>query len=226
MPVMAIFLPLPVAIGLTAIIHLVHNVFKTGLLWKAIDWNIALRFGSTALAASIPGALLLKGLSEFTPIREYSFLGIKGEISLLHICIGLLLLLFATMEAFPHKIYRIKNLFFGGAISGFFGGLSGNQGALRSIFLINTNLDTKAFIGTNSVISVIVDIIRLIVYSLSFQHLLTREHVPLLSIAIIAGMSGVFLGMILLKKITIAFIQKIIIVLLYLLGTLLILGII
>lgn len=226
MPVMAIFLPLPIAIGLTAIIHLVHNVLKTGMLWKAIDWNIALRFGSTALAASIPGALLLKGLSEFTPIKEYSFLGIKGEILLLHICIGLLLILFATMEAFPHKIYRIKNLFFGGAISGFFGGLSGNQGALRSIFLINTNLDTKAFIGTNAVIAVIVDIIRLVIYSLSFQHLLTRAHVPLLSIAVIAGMSGVFLGMVLLKKITIEFIQKIIIALLYLLGTLLVLGII
>ena len=226
MPVIAIFLPLPIAIALTAIIHLIHNSLKTGLLWKAIDWSIAIRFGSTALAASIPGALLLKSLSELAPTKEYFFLGIKGEFSVLHICIGLLLIAFATMETFSHKIYRIKNLFFGGAISGFFGGLSGNQGALRIIFLINTNLDEKAFIGTNAVIAVLVDIIRLAVYSLSFQHLLTKEHAPLLGIAVTAGAIGVFLGMVLLRKIIIAFIQKIIIALLYLLGALLTLGII
>ncbi len=226
MPVMAIFLPLPIAIGLTAIIHLIHNALKTGLLWKAIDWSIALRFGSTAVAASIPGALLLKVLSEIAPIKEYSLMRIKGEISLLHICIGLLLVTFATMEAFPHKIYRLKNLFFGGAISGFFGGLSGNQGALRSVFLINTPLNEKAFIGTNAVIAAVVDTIRLVIYSLSFRHLLTKEHAPLLSVAVIAGICGVFLGVVLLKKITLAFIQKIIITLLYLFGTLLALGII
>lgn len=130
------------------------------------------------------------------------------------------------MEAFPHKIYRINNLFFGGAISGFFGGLSGNQGALRSVFLINTNLDERAFIGTNAVIAVAVDIIRLAVYSVTFQHLLTKGHAPLLSVAAIAGICGVFSGMALLKKITIVFIQKIIIALLYLIGILLTLGII
>lgn len=226
MPVIAVFLPLPISIALTAIVHLIHNALKTGLFWRVINWSIVFRFGSTALAASIPGALLLKSLSEFAPIREYFFLGIKGEISLLHICIGLLLITFATLEAFPHKIYRMKNLFLGGAISGFFGGLSGNQGALRSVFLINTNLNEKAFIGTNAVIAVAVDTIRLAIYSLSFQNLLTKEYLPLLSVALISSICGVFLGMVLLKKITIAFIQKIIIALLYLFGILLALGII
>lgn len=226
MPVMALFVPVPVAIGLTAIVHLIHNALKTGLLRESINWSVALKFGSTALLASIPGALLLKVLSELTPVTKYSFLGIKGELSILHICIGLLLILFATMEAFPNKIYRVKNLFLGGAISGFFGGLSGNQGALRSAFLINTHLNTKAFIGTNAVIAMTVDSSRLLIYSLSFHELLTKEYVPVLSVAVTAGFCGIFLGMALLEKITVAFIQKIIIILLYLLGFLLMIGII
>ncbi len=226
MPVIAIFFPLPIAISLTAITHLFHNLLKTSLLWRMINWTIAIRFGVTALAASIPGALLLKKLSEFAPIKEYSFWEIRGEISILHICVGLLLILFASTEAIPHKMYRIKNLFIGGAISGFFGGLSGNQGALRSVFLINTNLDKSAFIGTNAIIAVVVDVARLVVYSLSFSNLFTGSNLPLLSTAVICAIGGVLLGMALLKKITMEFIQKIIIALLYLLGTLLILGII
>ncbi len=190
MPVMAIFFPLPIAISFTAIIHLLQNSLKTYLLWRVIDWNVALKFGLTALIASIPGALLLKELSVFGSAKEYVFLGIKG------------------------------------AVSGFFGGLSGNQGALRSVFLINTNLDKNAFIGTNAMISMMVDIARLVVYSLSFSHLLASANLSLCGIAIAAAGGGVLLGMTLLKKVTIEFIQKLIIVLLFLLGTLLILGII
>lgn len=226
MPVIAIFLPLPLAIALTAVIHLFHNLFKTGLLWKAVDWNVATKFGSVALIASIPGALLLKKLSVFAPLKKYSVLGIPAELSILHICIGLLLILFATLEAFPQKNFKVKNLFIGGALSGFLGGLSGNQGALRSVFLINTNLKKEAFIATNALIAVVVDIARLVVYSLSFQQLFASTIRPLLMIPLAASLGGVLLGMLLLKKITIVLIQRTIIVLLYVLGILLVLGII
>jgi len=226
MPMIAIFFPLPIAISLTAVIHLLHNLMKTGLLWRAIDWTVAVKFGAAALIASIPGALLLKGLSEYAPVKEYSIWEIRGEISVLRMCIGFLLILFASMEAFPHKIYRVKNLFLGGAVSGFFGGLSGNQGALRSVFLINTNMDKRAFIGTNAIIAMIVDIARLVVYSLSFRHLIISSNLPLLGIAIAASLGGVCLGMTLLQKITLGFIQKLVIILLYILGAFMVLGII
>lgn len=226
MPVIAIFLPLPLAITLTAIIHLFHNLLKTGLLWRAVDWNVAIRFGSMALIASIPGALLLKKLSVFTPLMTYSVLGIPAELSLLHICIGLLLILFATLEAFPYKDYRVKNLYLGGALSGFLGGLSGNQGALRSVFLINSNLKKEPFIATNAFIAVVVDSARLVIYSLSFQQLFVTTNRPLIMIPLAASLGGVLLGMLLLKKITIALIQRTIIVLLYVLGILLVAGII
>lgn len=41
----------------------------------------------------------------------------------------------------------------GGLLSGFFGGLSGNQGALRSAFLLKAGLSKEAFIATGTVSS-------------------------------------------------------------------------
>lgn len=52
----------------------------------------------------------------------------------------------------------------GGTISGFFGGLSGNQGALRSAFLLKAGLSKKAFVATGVVSAVIFDAVRLMVY--------------------------------------------------------------
>jgi uncharacterized membrane protein YfcA len=225
MPVIAIFFPLPIAIGLAAVVHLVHSMLRTGLLWKAIDWKIVVHFGIPALIAVIPGALALQKLSHFAPLTTYTFFSIKGEVSILHLCIGLLLIFFATLEMFPRE-YRVKNLILGGALSGFFGGLSGNQGAIRSVFLVNMDLDKEAFIGTNAVIGVVVDIARLVIYSFSFGTLLVQADRTLLGVALGGALAGIFLGMFLLRKATIAFIQKVIIALLYLLGILLAVGII
>jgi len=225
MPIIAIFFPLPIAIGLTAIVHLMHSLLRTGLLWKAIDWKIVIFFGIPALVAVIPGALALQTLSQFAPLKKYTVFSIQGEISILHLCIGLLLILFATMEMFSRKI-RFKNLMLGGILSGFFGGLSGNQGAIRSIFLVNTQMGKEAFIGTNALIGAVVDFFRIVIYIWSFGRLFVQIDKALFGVAIVGALAGVFLGLTLLKKITITFIQKVIVILLYFLGTLLVLGII
>ncbi len=226
MPIIAIFFPLPVAIALTAVVHLFHNLLKTGLLWKEVNWRIVVRFGGPAIVAAILGAWLLQKLSFLGSLTTYEFFGRREEISLLHLLIGGLLILFATLEAFPQKAIKMKSLFWGGAMSGFFGGLSGNQGAFRSLFLVNARLQTKTFIGTNAVIAVAVDIIRLIIYGFSFGFLLKSVSVSLWTVSVGGSLAGVCLGMIFLKKITITFIQKTIIFLLYLLGILLAMGII
>lgn len=223
MPIIAVFFPVPIAIGLAAVVHLLHSLLRTGLLWKAINWKIVIRFGIPALIAVIPGAFALQRLSQFPPLKKYTLFSIPAELSILHLCIGLLLIVFATLEMFPQKI-RIKNLILGGALSGFFGGLSGNQGAIRSAFLVQTHMKKEAFIGTNAVIGTVVDIVRLAIYSFSFGELLSDK--PLLGTALGGALAGVLLGMMLLKKVTIDLIQKIIIILLYVLGILLAIGMI
>ncbi len=49
-------------------------------------------------------------------------------------------------------------------LSGFFGGLSGHQGALRSAFLAKSGLSTERFVGSNAVIGFLVDLTRISVY--------------------------------------------------------------
>ena len=79
-----------------------------------------------------------------------------------------LMLVFAVLELHP----RFKALEFdrrylplGGVLSGFFGGLSGHQGALRSAFLSKSGVTPAAFVGTNAVIGLLVDLIRISGYA-------------------------------------------------------------
>src|SRR5262245_53274580 len=101
MPVIAVFFPVPVAVAVTALVHLLNNLFKLALLWQKIDWKIVLRFGIPALIATIPGALLLFALSGLPQITSYSVGHINAAITPLKIIVGLLLIFFATAEWLP-----------------------------------------------------------------------------------------------------------------------------
>ena len=51
-----------------------------------------------------------------------------------------------------------------GLASGFVGGLTGHQGAVRSAYLLRLGLDRDAFVGTGVLIACLVDVSRLAVY--------------------------------------------------------------
>ena len=95
-----------------------------------------------------------------------------------------------------------KSLPIGGFLSGFFGGLSGNQGALRSSFLIKHGLDKETFIATTVVISTMVDFTRLGVYSSNILQINLEDYLTLGVSSILAAILGAFIGNKLLKKIT------------------------
>lgn len=215
---------MPVAISLTAVVHLFHNFFKASLYRHEIDIRIALQFGIPASFASILGAVLLKVLSSLSSWKQYVFLGIKGNFSPLYAVIGVLFLFFATLELIPLKKYQIKNSWIAGLCSGFLGGLSGYQGAIRSTFLLHSNLSAGAFIGTSALIAVAIDLFRLFVYGTSFFPLLENTGLILTSLLFSAG--GTFLGTLYMQKITIHFIRKIITAALYFIGILITLGMI
>lgn len=46
-------------VAITAIVHLLNNLFKLSLLWRHVSKPVVLAFGVPALMAAIPGALLL-----------------------------------------------------------------------------------------------------------------------------------------------------------------------
>jgi uncharacterized membrane protein YfcA len=130
--------------------------------------------------------------------------------------------LLGLLPRFKTLAFDRKYLPLGGLLSGFFGGLSGLQGAMRSAFLIKAGLDKEAFIGTNTVSSVIVDVARLIVYGLSFYTTrflsLSSDMLGLISWATVAAFVGAFIGARLMKKVTLRMVQIIVGVMLMAVG--------
>jgi len=224
MPVFAIFFPLEIAIASTAVVHLANNLFKVVLLGKKADLKVVISFAAPGIIFAFFGAYLLTFLSALTPIAEYS-IGIKiFEITPVKLVIAILIFFFSLFELLPYFekiVFDRRYLAYGGALSGFFGGFSGLQGALRSAFLVKAGLEKEAFIGTGVVCAVLVDFSRLIVYGVSFYSrgfntLSDHGGIELIFIATIAAFLGSFVGSRLLKKITMDAIK-------YLVGAMLIL---
>jgi uncharacterized protein len=229
MPVAAIFFPVPVAIALTAFVHLLNSLLKLALLWREVHWGVTVRFGLPALFASIPGAWLLNVLAEFGSLASYQIGFLHAEVLPVKLAAGLLLIVFATAELFPflqHLKPSVKALPVGGVLSGFFGGLSGHQGAFRSAFLINAGLDKNSFVATNAAIASLVDLSRLAVYTFSFGAFFEQVDLTLIASTSLTAFLGIFVGTMWLKKVTISFIQKLVAAMLYLLGTFLCVGVI
>ena len=229
MPVTAIFFPVPVAVAITAVVHLLNNLFKLALLWRRVSVRVLLIFGIPAAVAAIPGALLLDYLSGMEPLARYTLAGSDYAVMPVKLAAGVLLIVFATAELLPF-LNRVSEhhlgLPSGGVLSGFFGGLSGHQGAFRSAFLLKAGLGKEAFIATNAAIAALVDSSRILVYGATFESTLLKEQGGLIVFATLSAFFGVFLGARLLKKVTLSFIRKLVAVMLYLLGGLLCAGII
>ena len=210
LPVFALFFDLETSIALTAIVHFLNNVFKFFLVYKKIDIKIVLIFGIPSLLLAFLGAWLLKLFSGSTPLFTYNLAGHSFSVSIVGITIGILMLLFSLWEVIPYFkniSFGKNNLIWGGALSGFFGGLSGHQGALRSAFLVKLHLEKEVFIGTGIAIACLVDIARLSIYSTSISKELIFQNYQLLIGAIVAAWIGAFAGSKLLKKTTYSFIK-------------------
>ena len=142
-PVFMIFFPVDLAIALTGIVHFFNNVFKLFLVGKKADKQVLLRFGIPAVIAAIAGAWLLLNITDLNPLFTYQLNGKTIEVYPVKFIISVLLIFFAILDLIPflNKLkFGKKHMPIGGALSGFFGGLSGNQGALRSAFLIKVGL--------------------------------------------------------------------------------------
>ena len=208
MPAFALFLPVQVAVASTAVVHAANNLFKAGLMAGQVDRRVLLRFGLPAVAASFVGAALLATLAVGEPLLRWSFLGRPAEVTTVKLVMGVLILIFALFELVPSlRSLRApaRWLPVGGALSGFFGGLSGHQGALRAIFLAPLGLSPTAFAGTQALIALLVDGARLLVYGSAFA--LRGEVATAIPWALVGGVTlsafaGAFLGKRLLPKVS------------------------
>jgi uncharacterized membrane protein YfcA len=228
-PVFAIFFPIDIAIALTGVVHFSNNLFKIALVGKNTDKSVLLRFGIPAILASFAGAWLLLKITVLPTLFQYELLGKEFEVTPVKLIISILLIIFSLLEISPsfQKVQFGKDkLIFGGILSGFFGGLSGIQGAIRSAFLIKSGLSKEAYIATGVVIASLVDFTRLSVYASRFTSANLHENLTLLISATLSAIAGAYFGKKLLKKVTLRSIQLIVAIMLILISIALGLGLI
>jgi uncharacterized membrane protein YfcA len=232
LPVFALFFPPTIAVAATAMVHVLNNLFKAGLTWRAVDWGVAWRFGLPAAPAAIAGAWLLSRLDGAAPLFSVEAYGIRLDPTPAGLTIGLVLIAFAGLEIWP-RFQRLQApprfLPLGGVLSGFFGGLSGHQGALRSMFLLKTGLGPAAFVATGAALAVLVDLVRLPVYLASLAAAgedFDARALQAVGVAVLAAFAGSWLGARLLPKATLALVRLSVAALMALIGTAMALGVI
>jgi hypothetical protein len=234
LPAFALFLPPAVAVASTAIVHFANNIFKVTLLARDARRDVVTRFGIPAIAAAIAGAYVLSQLPADTTIASWQAAGSRFTITPVKLVLGVLIVAFGLLELLPAmRRFRAapKYLPLGGLIAGFFGGLSGHQGALRAAFLAPLGLSPTEFAATQSVLGLMVDAARLIVYAATFLTGTTgavAAGIPwrLVAIATAAALTGAWVGRTLLPKLTIARLHWLVGVLLLIVGAALAAGVI
>ena len=233
LPVFALFFPAEMAVVATAMVHGANNVFKVSLLGRYADREVVLKFGLPAIAAAVLGALALGwfALSDSSLTIEVNE-EVFSEITPVKLVIGLLMIGFALFELLPR--FRVlefdrRYLPLGGLLSGFFGGLSGHQGALRSAFLAKAGLTTERFVASNAAIGFLVDLTRISVYVALFTaaggHVSEFSGWPLVITGAVSAFCGVLLGKQFLHKVKMTSVQTLVGVLLFGVGLALVTGV-
>jgi len=213
MPVLAMFLPLEEAIAITAIVHFLNNLLKLVLLGRYADQHVVVKFGLPALLSAFLGAWVLGFLVAQAPLVNYHLFNREFHVTLVKLIIAILLAVFTLYELASKDgtvSFDKKYLPIGGFMSGFLGGLSGHQGALRSAFLIKSGLSKESFLGSGIVIACLVDLARIAMYGVSFPSLITQSQLFLLVAVSASAFGGTLLGNQLAQKATIHTIQGIV----------------
>jgi len=187
-PAFAYFYDVKTAVFLVSIVHLANNMLKYSLFAKHVNKEILKRFGLISIAGAIGGSLL-QGYMD----RE-----------VVTILLAIVLIVVGISEFLPARYtIQIARKYdpIGGLLSGLLGGLIGNQGAIRSAYLLGYRLEKEVFIGTATAISVVIDLSRIPVYVFNQSEQLETAGLNLVLIIGVAFV-GTLIGKEVLKKIS------------------------
>lgn len=233
LPAFALFFPVPIAVAATGAVHLLNNLFKGGLLRRKAHWPTVLRFGLPAIPFAVLGAWVLSLLGSAATVFEWSAFGKVFTPTAASIVIGFVMIAFAILELQPwfQRLAAPSRLMpLGGAISGFVGGLTGQQGAFRSMFLLKSGLEPARFIPTGVLIAILIDLSRLPIYAITFSETtalrLGEREGQLIAVGTLCAVAGAYLGALYLEKATIEIVRMIVACLMLLVGSALVFGIV
>jgi uncharacterized membrane protein YfcA len=179
-PVLALHVDTRLAIAAVSVPHLVGTAQRFFRMRANIDRRLLLQFGITSAVGGLAGALL------HSRVRN----------SGLDIVFGFLLLFTATAEltGWMRKVrWGHSTGPMAGLISGFLGGLVGNQGSIRTAGLLAYDVSPTAFVATATTVALIVDGARMPVYIVS-QGSEMMSLWPILAVATAGVVIGTAIG--------------------------------
>jgi uncharacterized membrane protein YfcA len=150
-PLIALKAGTKTAVAAVSLPHLIGTGLRFWRLRDSLDRRVFWRFGLTSAAGGLAGALL----------------NARASSPALTIVFGSLLV-FAGAAQITGSAQRWRFhgsvAWIAGALSGFFGGLVGNQGGIRSAAMLGFDLPRERFVATATAIALIVDAARMPVY--------------------------------------------------------------
>lgn len=179
-PLIASQLGTPVAVAIVAIPHAVATTIRAWRLRHEVDWPIFRRFGLWSAAGGLTGALLFTRLGSMTLTRLLGALLILTAVSSLS----------GWSDRMPVPRWAAWIL---GALSGFFGGIVGNQGGLRAAALLGLGLTSTAFVATSTMTGVIVDVVRTPIYAARQGEAIVSAW-PFIAVATVGAVAGTLIG--------------------------------
>lgn len=232
LPAFSLFFPVPVAVAATGVVHLLNNLFKCGLLGRQADWRTVARFGLPAIPAAVAGAWLLSVLGSTDDLFTWTMFGRAFGPTAAGVAIGGLMVILAFLEFqpwFQRLAAPARMMPLGGLMTGFIGGLTGQQGAFRSIFLLKSGLAPGPFIATGVVIAILIDLSRLPTYAARFTggDIGLGDHGwRLVATATLCAFAGALLGARYLGKVTVGVVRVIVAGMMMLIGVAILVGLI
>ncbi len=185
-PILSLSVGTKLAVAIVSVPHLIATALRFFMLRSHVDKKILLSFGLTSAVGGLTGAFLFSQFS--TPALTLIF--------------GLILVFagFTGASGLSEKMrFSGAMAWTAGAISGFLGGLVGNQGGIRSAALLGAKISKETFVATATATGLIVDLARMPIYFWSEMNGLL-EHLRWIGISSLGVVIGTLLGTKVLKR--------------------------
>jgi uncharacterized protein len=179
-PMLAVQIGAKTAVAAVSVAHLIGTALRFWSLRSEVDRAVLWRFGIPSAAGSLAGALLHASAGSRILATVFGALLVFAGISQI------------TERGRQWRLHGTA-AWLGGALSGVFGGLVGNQGGIRSAALLGFELPKRRFVATATAIGLVVDGARMPVYLVT-QGGAVAAVWPLVVIAIIGVVAGTLFG--------------------------------
>jgi uncharacterized membrane protein YfcA len=185
-PILAIKTGFGVAVAAVGIAHFVGSLLRFWLLRKEVNRKVLVSFGILSAVGGLTGALLQGWAANAALAMVFGGLMVLAGVSNI----------FDWSEKLNMKgpVSWITGL-----LSGFFGGLVGNQGGIRAAGLVGFKLTKTQFVATATAVALIVDVFRVPVY-VATRGTELKQLVPEIAIMAVGVMIGTLLGAPLLRR--------------------------